>query len=61
MWFLDCKVKASKIIVLSIVYALYANYLIHISDAMCITKDVFSSCFQVMIVEDASPLANMLQ
>ena len=61
MWFLDCKIKTGKIIVLCTIYALYANYLIRVSDAMCITKDVVSSCFQVMIVEDASPLANMLQ
>jgi len=61
MVFLDCKIKTGKIIALCTIYALYTNYLIHVSDATCVTKDVLCSCLQVTIVEDASPLANMLQ
>lgn len=54
-------IKAGKIIVPCRTHALYANYLICVSDAVCVTKDVLSSRFQVMTVEDGSPLANMLQ
>lgn len=61
MWSLECMIKAGKIIVLCRTHALYANYLICVSDAVCVTKDVLSSHFQVMTVEDGSPLANMLQ
>lgn len=41
--------------------ALYTNYLPHFSDARCFIKDVVSSCFQVILFEDANVLANMLQ
>lgn len=60
MWILDCKIKPGKIIVLCTIYALYTNYLTQVSDAMCVTKDGLSSCFQVTIVEDVSFLEKML-
>lgn len=50
----------NKTIVLCTIYALYTNYLIQVSDAMCVTKDGLFSCFQVMIVEDASFVEKML-
>lgn len=53
--------KAGKTVVLCTICALYSNYLTHVSDATYFTKDVLSSCFQVMVVEDAGALANMLQ
>lgn len=61
MLFLNCKIKPDKIVVLCMFYALYVNYIIHVSDATCITEDVLSSCFQVTCFEDANPLAKMLQ
>lgn len=57
MWI---KQDKNKTVVLCTIYALYTNYLIQVSDAMCVTKDGLSSCFQVTIVEDASFVEEML-